>query len=93
MPLVKHIPQRTCVACGKVRPQRELVRIVRVEDGVEIDLKGKKRGRGAYLCCLPDCWNTGLKGNKLERALRVNLSPEYRGKLTQDLKELFGGQS
>ena len=76
----KHIPQRTCVACRKVKPKRELIRVVRISDGsVEIDTRGKRAGRGAYLC--PECWEIGLKGSQLERALRITLTQDNREQL------------
>ena len=44
----RHIPQRTCIACRKTGAKRELVRLVcDTEGGVDIDLTGKKSGRGA----------------------------------------------
>jgi predicted RNA-binding protein YlxR (DUF448 family) len=93
LPAEKHIPERTCVACGKVRPQRDMVRLVcTAEHKVEVDTKGKQQGRGAYICRLSECWQSGLKSNKLERALRTSLLPEYREKLAQDLKESCIGQ-
>lgn len=86
---VKHIPQRTCVACGEVRPQRELVRLVRVSGGgVEVDPAGKKTGRGAYLCPVPDCWQAGLKKGRLEYVLRTNLTEDNRGQLIRYGQEL-----
>ena len=94
MPADKHVPERTCIACGKVKPQREMVRLVcTAEHNVEVDTRGKKQGRGAYVCSLPECWQSGLKGNKLERALRTSLLPEIREKLAQDLKESCIGKS
>ena len=79
---VKHIPSRTCVACGRVRPKRELIRLVRISDGsVEVDASGRKAGRGAYLCQLAECWQNGLKGNRLERALRTTLSQDNQEQL------------
>jgi len=86
---VKHIPQRTCVACGEVRPQRELVRLVRVSGGgVEVDPAGKKTGRGAYLCPVPDCWQAGLKKGRLEYVLRTNLTEDNREQLIRYGQEL-----
>ncbi len=39
----KHIPLRTCIACRTTKPKRELLRIVRLQDGhVELDPAGKK---------------------------------------------------
>jgi len=82
LPSVKHTPQRTCVACREVKVKRELVRLVRIDDGsVEVDTSGKKAGRGAYLCRSPQCWEAGLKGEKLERALHTRLNQDNREKL------------
>ncbi len=86
---LKHIPQRTCVACRKVRAKREVVRLVCTPDGsVQVDMTGKKSGRGAYLCQLSECWDIGLKGNKLEQALRTTLTPQNREQLMQYGKRL-----
>lgn len=79
------------MACRKVRPKRELVRLVRISDGsVEVDTDGKKAGRGAYLCRAPECWQIGLKGSRLEHALRTSLTQDNRDQLIRygsDLKE------
>ncbi len=88
---VKHVPHRTCVACGKVKPKRALIRLVRTSDGsVEVDVGGKKAGRGAYLCQEQECWQIGLKGRRLERTLRTSLTHDNREQLIRygkDLKE------
>lgn len=74
---IKSTPQRTCVACRRTVPKREMVRLVLTPDGiVEVDTTGKKAGRGAYLCAVIECWNTGIKGGRLERALRATLSED-----------------
>jgi uncharacterized protein len=77
---VKHVPQRTCIACRATDAKRELVRLVRSTEGrVTIDLRGKARGRGAYLCRNPACWETALQRRALERALRIErLHPDDR---------------
>ena len=75
----RHVPQRTCVGCRKIRPKREMMRIVRTPDhGVEIDETGKKSGRGAYLCRQRDCWEIALKKDSLEHALKTSLTDEER---------------
>lgn len=84
----KHIPQRTCVACGEVRPKRELVRLVRVSCGVEVDPSGKKAGRGAYLCPMPACWQAGLRKGRLEYVLRTTLTEDNRQQLMKYGQEL-----
>jgi len=86
----KHIPQRTCVACRKVKTKRELIRLVRISNGnVEIDLSGKKAGRGAYLCQSPECWEVGLKRGQLEHNLRTALTQENRQQLIRYGKDFI----
>ena len=86
---VKHIPQRTCVACRQVKAKRELIRLVRVADGtVEVDTGGKKEGRGAYLCPEPECWTLGLQRGRIERTLRTTLDHDNRQRLIKAAVEL-----
>ncbi len=78
----KHVPLRTCVGCRQVRSKREMVRIVRTPTGeIEIDERGKKSGRGAYLCRRRECWRKGLNKGGLEHALKVSLTEEQRALL------------
>jgi len=76
------------VACGKVRPKRELIRLVRISGGVEVDTGGKRAGRGAYLCPAPECWEIGLKKGRLEHTLRTALTQDNREQLIRYGKEL-----
>jgi predicted RNA-binding protein YlxR (DUF448 family) len=60
------------------------VRLVRTAEGtVDVDLSGKKAGRGAYLHPVRSCWEAGLKGNRIEQALRVKLTPAGRSALQE----------
>ena len=67
----KHVPLRTCIACRAKLPKRELIRIVRTPEGtLEIDPKGKRAGRGAYLCRKRQCCETALQPGRLSQALK-----------------------
>lgn len=73
----KHIAQRTCVVCREVSEKRGLTRLVKTPDeGVVVDLTGKRNGRGAYLCDNPACWEQALHSDILNKALRVQLTNE-----------------
>ncbi len=86
----RHIPRRTCVACREARAKRELIRLVQLASGgVEVDLMGKKAGRGVYLCPSSSCWEMGLKKDRLEHALRTRITPENRQQLIMYGKELY----
>ena len=77
------------MACRKVKAKRELIRIVRISDGsVEVDTSGKKAGRGAYLCRAQECWEVGLKTDRLGHALRVSLSQDNREQLIRYREDL-----
>lgn len=92
MSIRQHIPQRTCVACRKVKAKQELIRLVRVSDGsVEVDASGKKAGRGAYLCQSQGCWEVGLRDSQLEHILRTTLTRDNREQLSRYGKDLLQG--
>jgi predicted RNA-binding protein YlxR (DUF448 family) len=80
----RRLPQRTCVACRSTSGKRELIRIVRTPaGGGEVDLTGKKSGRGAYLCRQTACWEQALKKGRLDAALKTKLTPDDKLKLTE----------
>ncbi len=86
----KSVPQRTCIACRQVKSKRELIRVVRTPSGsVEMDLTGRKAGRGGYLCRKIDCWETGLKKDRLAYSLKTGIIPEKRKELLEQIKGLF----
>ncbi len=91
-PKPKHIPQRTCVGCREVLPKRNLVRLVRTEEGVKIDLSGRLPGRGAYLHDQKSCWIKGLKGS-LAKALRITIQEQDLARLRTYMEDLPEGTS
>jgi predicted RNA-binding protein YlxR (DUF448 family) len=73
----KHVPLRSCIACQARRPKRELIRIVRTPEGTfEIDPKGKRAGRGAYVCRDQSCLDVALQPRKLSHALKCQVGAE-----------------
>jgi predicted RNA-binding protein YlxR (DUF448 family) len=84
---VKHVPQRTCIGCRTVLAKKELVRIVRTAEGVQLDPTGKAAGRGAYVHNSRSCWERALKG-PINHALRMEMTAEDRQKLTDYMNSL-----
>lgn len=84
---VKHIPQRTCVGCRTILAKRQMIRLVRTAEGVQVDPTGKLAGRGAYLHDRRDCWERGLRGG-LVHALKVELSSADRERLEAFMNSL-----
>jgi predicted RNA-binding protein YlxR (DUF448 family) len=81
--LARHVPIRTCVVCRQKAGKRQLVRVVRTEQGVQIDPTGKMNGRGAYLCDQENCWDRAVNTDILSKALKTSLTNEDRDRLRQ----------
>ena len=92
MPAVKHVPLRTCVACGKIKPQREMIRLASSEGGVQSISGASRSGRGAYICHENGCLQKQLNWVRLEKALRITIVPDDKIRLARQLKELCGGE-
>ena len=83
----KKIPMRQCVGCREMKEKRQLIRVVRSPEGeVSLDFKGKKPGRGAYLCPDPACLARARKSKALERAFSAALPPEVYEALEAQMK-------
>lgn len=70
----KKIPLRSCVITREKLPKQNLLRVIRNTEGVvEIDLTGKKNGRGAYIKKDLDVVSKARKTKQLSRALEVEI--------------------
>lgn len=85
----KKTPERKCIGCNQGRDKRELLRIVRTPEGrAEIDLTGKKSGRGCYICKNPDCLKSARRSRRIERALETEIPAE----LYEELERTVSGE-
>lgn len=79
---------RRCISCNSQKDKSEMVRIVKPKDEeLQIDLTGKKSGRGAYICKNADCLNKLLKSKKLERTFETKVNDEFY----EDLRRIIFG--
>ena len=77
MGAVKKVPLRKCVGCQEMKPKKELLRVIRTEEGtVMTDPTGKMNGRGAYLCRSAECLQKARKSGALERSLKMKAARE-----------------
>lgn len=87
MTKVRKLPQRMCVGCREMKGKKELIRVVRTPEGaIEVDLTGKKSGRGAYLCPSQDCLNMAVKGKRLQKALQHDIAEDVFNYIKGQLK-------
>ncbi len=85
----KKVPERRCIACMKVAPKSELLRIVATDTGVKADPGGKMNGRGAYICRSMSCLELALKKKALSRNLKKEMSREEVQILAEELAEML----
>lgn len=85
--LKRKIPLRKCMGCNEMKPKKELVRVVRSPEGeISLDLKGRKPGRGAYVCPDPACLAKARKGKRFERSLECRIPDELYELMEKELQ-------
>lgn len=83
----KKIPMRQCTGCRTMKEKRELIRVVKSPDEqISLDFKGKKPGRGAYLCKNAECLKKARKARALERALETSIPDEVYTELERQME-------
>ena len=81
----RKIPMRTCIITKEKCEKSNLVRVVRTPSGdVEIDLKGKANGRGAYLKKDLEVFKKAEQSGVLEKVLEVKIP----NNIYEELKKL-----
>ena len=82
----KKIPLRKCIGCGKMKPKKELIRVVRSPEGeISVDLIGKKSGRGAYICHSKECFNKARKSKRLEKSFSTQIPDDVYDRMLSEL--------
>lgn len=80
----KKVPMRTCIACRTVKPKKELIRIVKSEEGITLDRTGRKNGRGAYICDDAACIAKLKKGRLLNRTFSMPVDEATYDKIAEE---------
>jgi predicted RNA-binding protein YlxR (DUF448 family) len=84
----KRIPLRKCTGCQEMKDKRQLVRIVRSDEGeYSLDFTGKKPGRGAYICPNLECLEKAQKSKGLERSFKSPVPKDVYEKLRRELSD------
>ena len=85
----KKIPQRQCVGCSEMKNKKDMIRVLRTEDeGIVLDVTGKKNGRGAYICKNSECLMKAKKTKGLDRSFKMAVSEEIYDSLIKEIESL-----
>ncbi len=83
-----HIPERTCLACGRKTGKVELLRLAGNKEGkIAIDPQQKLPGRGAYVCRTLACGELLKKRKGLHHGFRRQVSTEVYDQILQYLRD------
>lgn len=87
----KKLPLRKCVGCQEMKNKKDMIRILRVDEGeFLLDETGKKNGRGAYLCPNAECLNLAIKNKGLERSFKQAIPKEVYETLKKEMERIEG---
>ncbi|MCR4581381.1 MAG: YlxR family protein [Bacilli bacterium] len=73
---MKKIPMRMCVVTHEKLPKKELLRIVKTEDGIIVDETGKVNGHGCYIKKSIETLELAKKSKVLNKVLETELTEE-----------------
>lgn len=80
---------RKCVGCQEMKGKKEMIRVIRTEEGdLLLDATGKKNGRGAYVCKARACLEKAVKNKGLERSFKQSIPREVYEKLEKEMESL-----
>jgi predicted RNA-binding protein YlxR (DUF448 family) len=85
---MSHIPERTCLACGRKTAKTNLLRLARAANGaITIDPAQRRPGRGAYVCRAPACGELLKKKKGLHHGFRRPVPVEIYDTVIEFLRE------
>lgn len=83
---MKKIPLRMCVITREKMEKKDLIRIVKSDEDVIIDLTNKLNGKGCYLKKDIEVIKKAKKSKILDKILETNVSEETYEKMLSILK-------
>ncbi|NLY43601.1 MAG: YlxR family protein [Clostridiaceae bacterium] len=83
----KKVPLRMCLGCQEMKAKKELIRVVKNQEGeISIDFKGKKPGRGAYICNNIECFQKARKNKRFEKTFSQAIPDEIYQQISEELE-------
>lgn len=84
---ISKIPMRQCLGCNEHKPKAELLRVVRDPEGeISLDFRGKKSGRGAYICHDVKCLKRARKSRRIDKNLECEIPEAVYDAMEKELE-------
>ncbi len=80
---------RICVGCRAARHKNELLRFIKnIDNKLEIDIKQRKAGRGAYICPRASCFLQAQQNHGFEKSFQSKIDPASYDLIINQVKNL-----
>ncbi len=82
----RKVPMRRCVGCQEMKSKKEMIRVIRTQEGeFSLDATGKKNGRGAYICPSGECLRKAVRNKGLERSFKQPIPAQVYEALEKEM--------
>lgn len=81
----KKVPMRMCIVCREMKEKKSLFRVVKTQDGIQLDLSGRLAGRGAYVCDSPECVENLAKKKVLNREFKTDVDASVYERIREEI--------
>lgn len=82
-------PMRTCIGCRESKPKKEMIRIACFEGGLRVDVTGRAKGRGVYVCRDPECLAKVKSRGAIKRGFRMDFDEEALQRVYEELEQVI----
>ena len=85
---MKKTPMRKCTGCGEMKDKKEMIRVIRNDEGkLELDMTGRKNGRGAYICNDIECLAKAVKAGRIKKEFGTDIPNDLYDRMEEQIKK------
>lgn len=82
-------PMRTCIGCRESKPKKEMIRIACFEGDLSVDVTGRAKGRGVYVCRDRECLDKVRNKSALKHGFKMNFDDEVLTRVYEELEQVI----
>ncbi len=86
-------PMRTCIGCRESKPKNDMIRVCCYEGRLSVDLTGRAKGRGVYVCRDPECLAKVMKKKAFARGFRMGFDDKALEAVYEELGNVISGSN
>ena len=80
---------RTCIGCRESKPKQDMIRIACYEGEIAVDVTGRAKGRGVYICKDPACLEKAKKTGAVKRGFKMNFDDSDLDRVYEELSQVM----